>query len=156
MIWFKPNPPGCVCTDQIFHSHTPPLHDPKLWEEKIHSPYVSQMLILALAPGEALPPDWSAFAVLGVYPRYGVGSPDLEVFWLMSWQRSRGQSPGSGSEFAQVHSRWQLGNCAPAGKTREGVSELPLWLRKFTARPAGSCQFQFKHSCRFYSFQERS
>lgn len=58
------------------------------------------MLILALAPGEALPPDWSAFAVLGIYPRYGVGSPDLEVFWLMSWQRARGQSPGSGSEFA--------------------------------------------------------
>lgn len=153
MIWFKPNPLGYVGTDQIFHSHTPPLHDPKLWEEKIHSPYVSQMLVLALAPGEALPPDCRAFAILGMYPKCGVGSPDLEIFWLISWQRSWGQSPVSGSAFAQVHSRWQLGSCAPGGNTREGVSELSLWLPRFRGWPTGSCQFQFKHLCRFYSFQ---
>lgn len=65
------------------------------------------------------------FAVLGIYPTCGVGSPDLEIFWLISWQRSWGQSPMSGSEFAQVHSRWQLGSCAPDGNTRE---EYLSWL----------------------------
>lgn len=125
MIWFKPNPLGCICMNWTFH----PLHDLKLWEEKTSSPYVSQMWSLCLAPGHG-PSLWSR----------------LQVWKDFDWLVNRGRE-GAPCQALNLPRCIQGDSWTPCpwGSTREGGFEFLLWLAKFTASPTGCRQFQFKH-----------
>lgn len=148
MIWFKPNPLGCVDESNI-PPYMLPLHDLKLWEEKIQSPYVSQMWSLSLAPGQA-------FLLVGVTCCSGHGPSlwsRLQIWKAFDWLVGRGHE-GTQCQALNLPRCIQGERWAPCPwwSTREGV-----WVPSLAAAlPTGCCQFQFKHLYRLKGFQWRS
>lgn len=90
--------------------YTAPVSDPKLWGEN-SSP-------ICQSDGNSCPGTWigsptwlECTCSSGHIPKLWSRLSRSGYILVISWQRSWGQSPMSGSEFAQVHSRWQLGSC---------------------------------------------